>query len=75
MTGVNKLYNRSFVRLDNVTIGYTLPLQLTQKWGIERVHVSATVNNLFTIDSWPYGDPETGNYSNRKFQFGVQLTL
>ena len=75
VTGINKLYNRSFVRLDNVTVGYTLPVQLTQKWGIERVHVSATVNNLFTIDSWPYGDPETGNYSNRKFQFGVQLTL
>ncbi len=75
VTGIDKLYNRSFVRLDNLTLGYTLPKAITMRWGLERVHLSATVNNLFTIDSWPYGDPETGNYSNRKFQFGVQVTL
>lgn len=75
VTGINKLYNRSFVRLDNVTVGYTLPKKLTMKWGIDRVHVSAGIHNVFTIDSWEYGDPETGNYSNRQFQFGVSVTM
>lgn len=75
VTGINKLYNRNFVRLDNITLGYTLPKKLTMKWGIDRVHVSAGIHNVFTIDSWEYGDPETGNYSNRQFQFGVSVTM
>lgn len=74
-TGVQKLYNRSFVRLDNITLGYTLPQELTRKAGIERVHLSAGVNNVFTIDSWEYGDPETGGFANRQFQFGINVTL
>ncbi|EGQ15810.1 hypothetical protein HMPREF9136_0870 [Prevotella dentalis DSM 3688] len=75
VTGIQKVYNRSYVRVDNVTLGYTLPKMLTQKWGIERVHLSAGVHNLFTIDSWEYGDPETGGFSNRQFLFGVSLTM
>ena len=75
VTGIRKLYNRSFVRLDNITFGYTLPKALTMKWGIQRVHVSAGINNVFTISSWKYGDPETGGFSNRQFQFGLNVTL
>lgn len=74
-TGVMKLYNRSFVRLDNITIGYTLPKKLTQKFMIDRVHLTAGINNVLTIDSWEYGDPETGGFANRQFQFGINVTL
>ncbi len=75
VTDIQKLYNRSFVRLDNITLGYTLPRTLTNKWGIQRVHVTAGINNVFTIDSWEYGDPETGGFANRQFQFGLNVTL
>ncbi|MBP3252306.1 MAG: TonB-dependent receptor [Prevotella sp.] len=75
VTGIQKLYNRSFVRLDNITLGYTLPKEITGKWGIERVHLTAGVNNVFTIDSWDYGDPETGGFANRQFLFGLNVTL
>jgi TonB-linked SusC/RagA family outer membrane protein len=75
VTGIEKVYNRSFVRLDNITLGYTLPKTLTNKWGIQRVHVTAGINNVLTIDSWEYGDPETGGFSNRQFQFGLNVTL
>ena len=75
VTGINKLYNRSFVRLDNITLGYTLPRELTNKWGIQRVHLTAGINNVLTISSWEYGDPETGGFANRQFQFGLNVTL
>ncbi len=75
VTGIEKVYNRSFVRLDNITLGYTLPRQLTNKWGIQRVHVTAGINNVFTISSWEYGDPETGGFANRQFQFGLNVVL
>lgn len=74
-TGVNKLYNRSFVRLDNISLGYTIPQELTRKLGVEKVHVTAGVNNVCTFDSWEYGDPETGGYANRQFLFGLNVTL
>lgn len=74
-TGVQKLYNRSFVRLDNITIGYTLPKEFTRKFMLEKVRFTAGINNVCTFDSWEYGDPETGGYANRQFQFGINVTL
>ena len=75
VTGIEKVYNRSFVRLDNITLGYTLPVELTSKIGVQRVHVTAGINNVYTIDSWEYGDPETGGFANRQFHFGLNVTL
>lgn len=74
-TGVQKLHNRSFVRLDNITIGYTLPREWTRKAMLERVRVTASVNNVFTIDSWEYGDPETSDLGTRAFNLGINITL
>ena len=74
-TSVNKVYNRSFVRLDNITLGYTLPSEWTRKLAIDRIHLTAGINNVFTLDSWEYGDPETGGFANRQFQFGINVTL
>ena len=75
VTGIEKVYNRSFVRLDNITLGYTIPTELTNKIGVQRIHLTAGINNVLTIDSWEYGDPETGGFANRQFQFGLSVTL
>ena len=75
VTGIEKVYNRSFVRLDNITLGYTIPTELTNKIGVQRIHLTAGINNVCTIDSWEYGDPETGGFANRQFQFGLNVTL
>ncbi|MGN0054477.1 MAG: SusC/RagA family TonB-linked outer membrane protein [Bacteroides sp.] len=71
-----KLYNRSFIRLENISVGYTLPRQWTRSWGIERVKVSGTVRNVCTwAKDWEYGDPETGGLGTRLYSFGVNLTF
>ncbi len=70
------LYNRSFIRLENIAIGYTLPKQLTQKWGIERMRVSGTIRNVATwAKDWEYGDPETGGLGTRLYSLGINVTL
>lgn len=74
-TNVSKLHNRSFVRLDNISIGYTLPRKWTKMLMIDRVHLTASVNNVCTFDSWEYGDPETSGLATRSFNFGVNVTL
>lgn len=77
--GVGKLVNRSFMRLDNITFGYTVPQKLTRRFNVDRIRITASCNNVFTIHSseWIYGDPETNNFhlSNRTFNFGLNLTL
>ena len=36
-SGVDKLYNRNFVRLDDITVGYTLPQRWTKKYMIDKI--------------------------------------
>ncbi len=71
--------NASYLKLRNLTIGYTLPLK--ESFPL-KVRVFATASNLFTITPYTGYDPEvasgtdTGAYpSARSFVFGVDLTL
>ena len=70
-----RLHNRTFLRFDNVTVGYTVPAKWTKKAQIDRLHITLGVKNLGTIDSWEYGDPETGGLATRTFNLGLNFTL
>ncbi|MCR4602158.1 MAG: TonB-dependent receptor [Prevotella sp.] len=51
----------SYLRLKNITLGYTLPRMLTQKIGINRLRIYGRAENLFTWTKyWGY-DPEIGS--------------
>jgi len=53
------LINGAYLRLKNVTLGYTLPASLTKKANIQSVRIYASGSDLFTIDNYPTGwDPE-----------------
>ena len=55
------LVNMAYLRLKNITIGYTLPAQLTQKVKISKVRVYGSIYNAFDIidQTKKYGiDPE-----------------
>lgn len=65
------LVNMAYLRLKNITIGYTLPKSLTQKAKIEKVRVYIAANNLVDIINHNRGtgiDPEintgVGSYGN-----------
>ncbi|MDR1919136.1 MAG: SusC/RagA family TonB-linked outer membrane protein [Tannerellaceae bacterium] len=74
--GAEKLYDRSFIRLDNVSAGYTLPKKWTSKWDLERVKIYATVRNVAVwAKDWEYADPETGGLATRVFTLGLNLTF
>ena len=71
-----KVHNANFIRLDNISLGYTLPTKWTRKWQIEKVRLSASVRNVAVwAQDWEYGDPETGNIAKRDYNFGVQVTF
>ena len=79
----------SYIRLKNLTFGYTLPKSVTSKWGISNLRFYLSGQNLFTITGYSGYDPEvssrTGNYNlgfdggsypaTRSYTFGLNLTL
>ena len=51
--------NGSFLRVSNLTIGYTMPLDFMKKCGMQRARIYASVQNLLTISSYTGYNPET----------------
>lgn len=52
--------NGSYLRLRNVTLGYTLPVAVSQKMTLSRVRLYFAAQNLFTITKYSGLDPEIG---------------
>ena len=51
----------SYLRIKNITLGYTLPSKLTEKLGINSFRIYATGTNLFTFTDYSGFDPESNN--------------
>lgn len=49
-----------YVRLKNITLGYTFPKSLLKKLSLTNLRLSLSVNNLFTITGYDGYDPEIG---------------
>ena len=53
------LQNAAYARLKNVTLGYTLPQHITEKWYVQNLRLFVSAENLFTITSFSdLSDPE-----------------
>lgn len=77
-TNPNQVYKRSFVRFDNITLGYTLPKEWTSKIAVDRIRINASIRNvaIFGGDKkWEFGDLETGGMANRVFNLGFNFTF
>jgi len=61
----------SFIKLKNVSIGYTLPASLLNRFAISRVRVYVSSQNLFTITKYTGLDPEIGIQGGNATQNGV----
>lgn len=76
VTSPSKVYDRSFIRLESITMSYNLPKKLISRWGIEKVTLSGSVKNVAVwSNNWDYWDPETGSIAPRTFNFGLNVTL
>lgn len=49
-----------FLRLKNLTVGYTIPSDITDKIGLSRLRLYVTGQNVFTITGYSGFDPELG---------------
>ena len=72
----SKLYDRSFIRLENISVGYNVPKSLISKYGLEKVKIYGSVRNVATwCKDWEYSDPETGSYAARVYTLGLNVTF
>ena len=71
--------NGAYLRLKNVTLGYTLPKAWTNKMGLSNIRVYANGTNLLTFTDFKYIDPESTNVATgyypqqRTFSFGIDV--
>lgn len=65
------LLNMAYLRLKNITVGYTLPAYLTKKALIQKARIYASCENLFTwdhLDGTPV-DPEAAVLSTADYEY------
>jgi len=82
--------NGSYLKLKNLTLGYTLPEALAKRFFLSRLRVYFSTQNLFTITKYRGLDPEigiqlgnatqngvdNGTYpSSRSYTFGLNVTF
>jgi TonB-linked SusC/RagA family outer membrane protein len=64
------LEDGSFLRVNTITLGYSLPASLLKKAGISYTRLYVTLNNIHTFTSYTGYDPEVAN-SDRPTQKGI----
>jgi TonB-linked SusC/RagA family outer membrane protein len=64
----------SFVRINNITLGYTLPSRILEKVNVSRLRVYATVNNLAVFTNYSGYDPEVSTRRSSPITPGVDYS-
>lgn len=59
------LEDASYLRLKNLTVGYTLPKSISSKVGMKNIRAYFTASNVFTLTKYTGLDPEVNTNSNR----------
>jgi TonB-linked SusC/RagA family outer membrane protein len=80
-TGFGVYRDRSFIRLDNISLGYTLPKKLVQKINVQNLKFFFSAKNIgYYAPNWDYWDAEQDDDGNnvpspRILTLGVDITL
>lgn len=83
------IFSGAYFKFKQIQLGYTLPQRITRKFMVNALRFSVSLDDFFTITSYPGADPETsslnsgvsrgfdnGNYPmSKKVVFGVNVTF
>ena len=73
------LHNGNYLKLKNLTIGYTFPSKWMEKLFVQNLRIYATGENLLTITKFKGLDPEmaagNGYFPIRQYAFGINITF
>lgn len=75
-TNFNVWENNSFIRLDNVSLSYSVPQSILSKIKIVSCRLSLVADNPFVYaPEWSWMDPENDAYTPSYISFKVNITL
>ena len=78
-TSTKNLQNGAYMRIKNVTLSYTFPKEIVNKWYLSSLKLFVSAENLATFTSLPKGyDPERLSWGYpfyRTLSFGLNVTL
>jgi TonB-linked SusC/RagA family outer membrane protein len=63
--------NGSYLRIQNLTIGYSLPQDALSKYKISRVRFYGSAQNLYTFTDYSGYDPEIGSFNQNVLLSGI----
>ena len=69
------MYDASFIRLKNLSLGYTIPKDLTNKVMIRSARVFFNASNLWTFANYKEADPEVNSYGTRGWETPIGKTF
>lgn len=73
------IHNAAYLRCKNIQLGYTLPKSISQKFFVENLKIYTSIDNLFTITSFPGLDPEiaatVGYPAVRQYSLGLNVSF
>lgn len=75
-TSTRYLYDNSYVRLQNISLGYSIPKNLVQDIGMSDISLRLTGQNLWTFTDFPGFDPTSEAYPlPRTITLGATLSF
>lgn len=57
------LYRGDYFRVKNITLGYTVPIQITSRIKVRSFRAYVSMDNLLNITEYPGGNPETNEHT------------
>jgi TonB-dependent starch-binding outer membrane protein SusC len=74
--GITIYQPTSFVRIQDVSLAYTMPSAISRRIKIDNMRVFVSVRNLCRFTNWRYFDPESGfSAMPRTYTLGLSLSL
>jgi TonB-linked SusC/RagA family outer membrane protein len=61
----------TYLRVQNVTIGYSLPVDFISKYKLSRLRLYGSAQNLFTFTDYSGYDPEIGSFNQNVLLSGI----
>jgi hypothetical protein len=73
--GNNVWISKSYLRLQNVSLGYSLPPNILEKIYFDRVRLAFNIENAAILTDWFLGDPESEREMPRNYTFSLDFTF
>ena len=71
----NHYVKKTFVRMENITLSYSVPKTFLQRLKVQNMRLSLSVRNPFVLTSWNFGDVEGEDYTMKTYNLSINFTL